>query len=52
MAKMSINVQDLDIFKNLVGGLIEILKDERIPFSIREEYLEKMMPNLGLECER
>lgn len=47
--KMQVSITDMDIFKDAIKTLIELVKDERISESIRYEYLDKLMKIIDIE---
>lgn len=42
MATVKIDVTNLNVVKNIMDILYDILKDERIPHNIRAEYFDKI----------
>jgi hypothetical protein len=48
---VQVSVKDAELYQALSNAVLEILRDERIPLDVRDEYLRKLMPLLGLEYE-
>jgi len=48
---VQVSVKDVKLYQTLLETIQEILRDERIPLDVRDEYLRKLMPQLGLEYE-
>lgn len=42
IGKLAISVRDLDIFKDVMNCLDEVVQDERIPEGVRKEYNQKL----------
>ncbi len=40
--EVEVSITDTELFKGVVNILDDILKDERIPFNVRQEYVDRL----------
>lgn len=51
-SKVVVIAKDMELLKSIAFAFHEIMGDERIPLEIRDEYVRKYSPLIGIEYKK